>query len=116
MGSMSNLIRIMIVEDHAVVRQGLAALLATAPDFAIVAEAADGHQAIGTLFDVPVNEAAQGLEVNFPTISEGRNHGHRDAGKLFAACGLLPACRRCRRHRRSSVAVILLADLLRSLS
>ena len=39
-------IGIMIVEDHAVVRQGLAALLATAPDFAIVAEAADGLQAI----------------------------------------------------------------------
>jgi DNA-binding NarL/FixJ family response regulator len=39
-------IRIMIVEDHAVVRQGLAALLAMAPDFAIAAEAADGLQAI----------------------------------------------------------------------
>jgi DNA-binding NarL/FixJ family response regulator len=36
----------MIVEDHAVVRQGLAALLAMAPDFAIAAEAADGLQAI----------------------------------------------------------------------
>jgi two-component system NarL family response regulator len=41
-------IRIMIVEDHAVVRQGLAALLATVPDFAIVAQAADGLESIET--------------------------------------------------------------------
>jgi DNA-binding NarL/FixJ family response regulator len=43
---MSNPIRIMIVEDHAVVRQGLAALLGSTPDFAVVAQAADGRQAI----------------------------------------------------------------------
>ena len=45
-GSMSDPIRIMIVEDHAVVRQGLAALLRTVPDFSIVAEAADGRESI----------------------------------------------------------------------
>jgi two-component system NarL family response regulator len=52
--SMSDpVIRIMIVEDHAVVRQGLAALLSTVPDFAIVAEAADGlHQPDITLMDL----------------------------------------------------------------
>ncbi len=43
---MSEPIRIMIVEDHAIVRQGLAALLRTVPDFVIVAEAPDGLQAI----------------------------------------------------------------------
>ncbi len=43
---MSDPIRIMIVEDHAIVRQGLAALLRTVPDFAIVAEASDGRKAI----------------------------------------------------------------------
>jgi len=41
-----SVIRIMIVEDHAVVRQGLAALLATVPEFAIVAQAADGLESI----------------------------------------------------------------------
>src|SRR3984957_77766 len=45
-GRMSEAIRIMIVEDHAVVRQGLAALLRTVPDFSIVAEAADGRESI----------------------------------------------------------------------
>jgi DNA-binding NarL/FixJ family response regulator len=43
---MSDPIKIMIVEDHAVVRQGLAALLAITPDFTVVAQAADGRQAI----------------------------------------------------------------------
>jgi DNA-binding NarL/FixJ family response regulator len=40
---MSNVIRILIVEDHAVVRQGLVALLHTVPEFAVVAQAADGE-------------------------------------------------------------------------
>src|SRR5271155_1010454 len=44
--SMSDPIRIMVVEDHAIVRQGLVALLRTVPDFAIVAEAGDGRKAI----------------------------------------------------------------------
>jgi DNA-binding NarL/FixJ family response regulator len=43
---MSDPIRIMIVEDHAVVRQGLAALLGTVPDFEIVAQASDGEESI----------------------------------------------------------------------
>jgi two-component system NarL family response regulator len=43
---MSDSIRIMIVEDHAIVRQGLAALLRMVPEFVIVAEAEDGRQAI----------------------------------------------------------------------
>jgi two-component system NarL family response regulator len=43
---MGEAIRIMIVEDHAVVRQGLAALLRTTAEFSVVAEAADGRQAI----------------------------------------------------------------------
>lgn len=36
----------MVVEDHHIVRQGLIALLATIPDMMVVAEAADGKQAI----------------------------------------------------------------------
>ena len=40
---MNDPIRIMIVEDHVVVRQGLVALLRTVPDFSVVAEAADGR-------------------------------------------------------------------------
>src|ERR1700712_1451307 len=40
---MSDVIRILIVEDHAVVRQGLVALLNTVPEFTVVAQAADGE-------------------------------------------------------------------------
>jgi DNA-binding NarL/FixJ family response regulator len=58
---MSEAIRILIVEDHAVVRQGLVALLNTVPEFTVVAQAADGelglalfreHQPDVTLMDL----------------------------------------------------------------
>jgi len=39
-------IRIMVVEDHHVVRQGLVALLKSVPDMNVVAEGADGKQAV----------------------------------------------------------------------
>jgi two-component system NarL family response regulator len=43
---MTESIRIMVVEDHHVVRQGLMALIKTVPGLDIVAEAPDGKQAI----------------------------------------------------------------------
>lgn len=43
---MSEPIRILVVEDHHVVRQGLVALIRTVPDMIVVAEAADGVQAV----------------------------------------------------------------------
>jgi two-component system NarL family response regulator len=43
---MADKIRIMVVEDHNVVRQGLVALLRTVPDMTVVAEASDGKQAV----------------------------------------------------------------------
>ncbi|MBV8550219.1 MAG: response regulator transcription factor [Acidobacteriaceae bacterium] len=39
-------IRILVVEDHNVVRQGLVALLKTVPDMQVVGEAGDGEQAV----------------------------------------------------------------------
>ena len=39
-------IRILVVEDHNVVRQGLVALIKTVPDMQVVAEAADGAQGV----------------------------------------------------------------------
>lgn len=43
---MSEKIRIMVVEDHQVVRQGFSALLRTVNDFAVAAEAGTGEQAV----------------------------------------------------------------------
>lgn len=43
---MSDLIRVLIVDDHAIVRSGLRALLDTEPDIQVVGEAADGRQAV----------------------------------------------------------------------
>jgi two-component system, NarL family, response regulator LiaR len=43
---MSEKIRILIADDHAIVREGLRALLATEPDLELVAEATDGIQAV----------------------------------------------------------------------
>jgi len=42
----SDLIRVLIVDDHAIVRSGLRALLDTEPDIQVVGEAADGRQAV----------------------------------------------------------------------
>jgi len=38
--------RILLADDHDVVRSGLRALLRTSPDFSIVGEAADGEEAV----------------------------------------------------------------------
>src|SRR5262245_10726203 len=41
-----NMIRILAVDDHSLLRQGIAALLATQPDMNLVAEAANGREAV----------------------------------------------------------------------
>lgn len=43
---MTEAIRILVVDDHAIVRQGFVALLKTLPGFEVVAEASDGKQAV----------------------------------------------------------------------
>lgn len=43
---MTKSIRIMICDDHAVVREGLRALITTEPDMEVVAEAADGERGL----------------------------------------------------------------------
>jgi len=43
---MSDTIRILLADDHPVVRDGLMAILGTQPDFAVVGEAGDGQEAV----------------------------------------------------------------------
>src|SRR5215207_9316603 len=44
--SSSSMIRVMLVDDHKVVRSGLSALLYAYDDFELVGEAADGEEAV----------------------------------------------------------------------
>ena len=46
MSSIANSIRILSCDDHALFRQGIAALLATQPDMSLVAEASNGREAV----------------------------------------------------------------------
>ena len=73
-------IRLLVVDDHAVVRQGLVALLGTVDDMQVVAEASDGQEAIDlyrrhqpdvTLMDLRLQkmggvEAIRLIRVEFP--------------------------------------------------
>jgi NarL family two-component system response regulator LiaR len=43
---MTNMIRVLVVDDHAVVRQGIRALLATEPGIEVVGEAENGQEAV----------------------------------------------------------------------
>ncbi|WP_420631580.1 response regulator transcription factor [Candidatus Leptofilum sp.] len=43
---MSNLIRVLITDDHSIVREGLTLILETADDIVVVGEAADGAEAL----------------------------------------------------------------------
>ena len=48
---MTEPIRILIVDDHPIVRDGLVAILSTQPDLQVVAEAASGAEALQLLVD-----------------------------------------------------------------
>ncbi len=43
---MNSLIRVLLCDDHAIVRKGIGALLATQPDIEVVGEASDGQEAV----------------------------------------------------------------------
>ena len=73
-------VRLLIVDDHHIVRQGLVALLGTVPEMQVVAEASDGNQALTlyrqhqpdvTLMDLRMNamngvETTRAIRAEFP--------------------------------------------------
>lgn len=73
-------VRLLVVDDHHIVRQGLIALLATVPEMQVVAEASDGREALAlfrqhqpdvTLMDLRMNvmngvETTHAIRAEFP--------------------------------------------------
>lgn len=63
---MKNPIRVVLVEDHPLLREGLAALLREDPDIAIVGMAANGQEALDT---IPVlNPDLVLMDINMPVM------------------------------------------------
>jgi DNA-binding NarL/FixJ family response regulator len=60
---MPDRIRILIADDHPVVRDGLAAMLGTQPDFAVVGLAVDGREAVRQAIDLSPDVVLLDLEM-----------------------------------------------------
>ncbi len=71
------MIRVLLADDHAVVREGLRALLAAQGDFHVVAEAEDGRQALELARSLRPDVAA--LDVSMPLLN-GVDAARRMAG------------------------------------
>lgn len=59
--------RILLADDHALVRSGLRMILDAEPDLQVVAEAADGHETLAALDDTPVDLAI--LDIAMPRMT-----------------------------------------------
>src|SRR5450759_320437 len=62
-----NLIRVILADDHAVVRQGIRQFLESAPDIQIVAEAKDGEEAVNLIQQFQPDVAV--LDIQMPKLS-----------------------------------------------
>jgi DNA-binding NarL/FixJ family response regulator len=56
-------IRVVLVDDHAIVRAGLKAVLGAAPEIEVVGEAAGGHEAIALLESTPADVVVMDLSM-----------------------------------------------------
>src|SRR5262249_19867968 len=58
---MSQATKLLVVDDHAVLREGLRFLLQTQPDFAVVGEACDGREAIKMMHELSSDVGVMGV-------------------------------------------------------
>src|SRR5690242_11153423 len=77
------MIRILLVDDHRIVREGLASMLSTQQDLCVVGEAATGHEALASIqrlqpdivlldLEMPDLDGVAVLEQMRPTCSTAR--------------------------------------------
>ena len=59
--------RVLLADDHAVLRQGLRVLLDAEPDFHVVAEASDGAEAVSAALATDIDLAI--LDVSMPRLT-----------------------------------------------
>lgn len=65
--SMCERTRVMVVDDHRIVREGLSVLLGTQPDMEIVGEAEDGEQALEAVRRLHPDVVI--MDINMPRVS-----------------------------------------------
>ena len=96
MGADPKVIRVLAVDDHALLREGIAALLSAEPDMQLVAEASNGHKAIEkfrqhrpdvTLMDLQMPDL-NGTDAICQILSGAKaNTSRRRLGTGRACCG-----------------------------
>jgi DNA-binding NarL/FixJ family response regulator len=59
--------RVLLADDHTVVREGLRLVIDAQPDFSVVAEASDGAEAVSYALDSPIDLAV--LDVSMPRMT-----------------------------------------------
>jgi DNA-binding NarL/FixJ family response regulator len=60
-------IRVLVADDHTIVRQGLVGILASSPEIEVVGEAADGHEAVEKSLQARPDVAV--LDVSMPRLN-----------------------------------------------
>ena len=60
-------IRVLVADDHTIVRQGLVGILETSPEIEVVGEAADGHEAVEKSLEARPDVAV--LDVSMPRLN-----------------------------------------------
>jgi len=73
-------VRIVVADDHQVVRTGFAALLDTQPDFAVVGTACDGTEAVRICRELSPRRGLDGRA----HARHGRHRGHQAARRIRA--------------------------------
>ena len=73
---MADALRVVLVDDEALVRSGLRLLLSNAPDIEVVAEASNGRDAVATVLDTQPDVVL--MDIRMP-VMDGIELAHRAA-------------------------------------